>query len=139
MKRAKRADGEGYLDKDGRWVYQVNGRLVFGHVLKAEKALGKRMPKGVVIHHFDENPSNNDNDNLVICPDRRYHALLHTRTNALKACGYANWEKCTYCKQYSPPEQIRIDTSGSKFHLACDNKCSKEYYQRRKKRNAPAA
>lgn len=76
----------------------------------AERVLGKPLPTGAEVHHVDENPKNNRNDNLVICPDHSYHRLLHRRTNALNACGNADWRKCNYCKQWDDPANLRIYT-----------------------------
>jgi CRISPR/Cas system-associated exonuclease Cas4 (RecB family) len=50
---------------------------VYLHVAVAEAALGKKLPKGAVVHHVDLNPLNNDASNLVVCPSQSYHLLLH--------------------------------------------------------------
>jgi hypothetical protein len=84
----------------------VNNRYTYGsgtrykHVLIAEKALGRALPKGAQIHHVDNNGKNNANNNLVICPNFSYHALLHMRTRALEACGNASWVKCVVCRTW---------------------------------------
>jgi endogenous inhibitor of DNA gyrase (YacG/DUF329 family) len=49
------------------------------HVLVAEKALGKPLPKGAVVHHHNKITSDNRNNNLVICQDQSYHNILHSR------------------------------------------------------------
>lgn len=55
---------------------------------KAEKALGRvkgsGLPRGVCVHHFDENNRNHANTNLVICENQKYHQLLHARQQALR-------------------------------------------------------
>ena len=86
-------------------------RLTYGlhaHVLAAEKALGRPLPNGVEIHHIDEDKSNNANNNLVICPSKAYHWLLHRRLRALKECGNANWMKCRLCKKWDDPINLYI-------------------------------
>jgi hypothetical protein len=56
-------------------------RYVFEHILVAEKALGKHLPPGAVVHHVDEDGLNNKPWNLVICQDNAYHRFLHKRLN----------------------------------------------------------
>jgi hypothetical protein len=63
-----------------------SGEYKFEHVLIAEKALGKPLPKGAVVHHVDRDSMNNNTKspwNLVVCPDQAYHLLLHARVRAL--------------------------------------------------------
>lgn len=78
------------------------------HVLVAEKALGKPLPKEGVVHHVDEDPSNNNPGNLVICESQSYHFLLHSRKKALKECGHASWKKCQFCQQYDDPNNLYV-------------------------------
>jgi HNH endonuclease len=66
---------------------QDNG-YVYEHVLIAEKALGRYLDAKHEVHHFDENPSNNANSNLIVCEDHSYHQLLHERTRHLAKKGH---------------------------------------------------
>lgn len=75
------------------------------HVVIAENILGKPLPKGAQIHHHGKR---DDNTQIVICENQEYHALLHTRTRALRACGYANWRKCIRCGKYDDPANLCI-------------------------------
>lgn len=86
-----------------------------GHILiyrlKAEKALGKYInPKHPIHHHENE---------LIICENEQYHKLLHQRTKALKICGYANWRKCQYCKQYDDIKNLSIPKCDNLYHKLC--------------------
>lgn len=68
------------------------------HVLIAEHALGKPMPRQAIVHHIDENKLNNSPSNLAICQDRAYHLLIHKRMRILAAGGNPNTEKiCCRC------------------------------------------
>ena len=78
------------------------------HILIAEKALGRYIPREVEVHHFDEVRGHNENNNLVICQDQQYHALLHRRARVLRAGGDPNTQQlCCSC---------RIPKDFSEFH-----------------------
>ena len=108
------------------------------HVLVCEKALGKPLPEGAEPHHVDGIKSNNTNSNLVLCQDHDYHSLIERRTRAYKACGYANWRKCPYCKKWDDPANMhvyeKIDPNRSReiarnaYHVSCNRD-----YQRTKR------
>jgi hypothetical protein len=95
--------------------------FVRDYILKAEKALGKYLPKKAVVHHHAI-------EQLVICENQRYHKLLHRRAEALLSCGHANWRKCWICKKYDDPNNLFI-SKGNKnrnrehapFHRSCMN------------------
>lgn len=52
------------------------------HILVAEKALGRHLPLGHPVHHWDEDKRNNSPKNLLICEDHSYHMLIHARMRA---------------------------------------------------------
>ena len=102
-------------------------RLVLMHRAIVERVLGYTLPKGVEIHHVNEDVNDFRNSNLVVCQDRAYHKLLHMRMRALRACGHADWRRCVICKQYSPVEELRFYKNGKgqnvpPFHPACGAK-----------------
>lgn len=74
------------------------------HRIVAEKALGKPLPDGAVVHHIDGDRSNNANTNLVICQDNAYHTILHNRQRAYEATGNANAARCPQCRWWVVPE-----------------------------------
>ncbi len=90
------------------WVAKEK-RYIQEHVLIAEKALGKRLPKNACVHHIDCDPTNNKPSNLLICPDHAYHMLIHKRTRAYEKSGNANWGKCLVCKNYGPEETMNYN------------------------------
>lgn len=117
--------GDGYIDQ------LVDGRRRLQHIVIAERAVGKPLPKGVEVHHVNEIRSDNRNENLVVCPDRQYHMILHARQRALDACGHAGWHKCAYCGQYDDPANMTGRSSRGKtintfYHKRCAAKSVSE-------------
>lgn len=102
-------------------IVRQDGKAQYAHILAAESALGKTLPAGAQVHHVDENPANNTNANLVVCPNQTYHRLLHRRTDALNACGNANFIICRHCHVYDDPANLIGDGPRSKAHRDCRN------------------
>ena len=100
---------------------RANRGYVLEHILVAERALGRNLPDGAEVHHFDENPSNNVGGNLVICHDRKYHGLLHQRARALAACGNPSARRCYFCSSYDRQDDIRVTSQGKFRHRSCEN------------------
>lgn len=73
----------GYNAKAKRPADRKNGHHRFLYQIAAEKALGRPLKKGEVVHHIDGNPRNNNNTNLLICT-QSYHCLLHARQDAAR-------------------------------------------------------
>lgn len=72
--------------------------FVHEHILVAERALGRRLPQGAVVHHVNENKSDPSNSNLVICQDANYHLHLHARMRIKAAGGNPNTDAiCGKC------------------------------------------
>lgn len=125
--RPKRPDFAGCRRKDSYVIHQIDKVPKLAHVLVAERALGRSLPAGAVVHHVDEDPSNNAPSNLVICPDQSYHMLLHCRMRALAGCGHADWRKCGICKTYDAPENLAFRAAGKVYHRACDAERARQY------------
>lgn len=98
------------------YVYR-SGRNRNEHVLIAEKALGRPIPRGVVVHHIDENKRNNANSNLLICT-REYHNMIHARMRALAEAGNASFRKCHICRTWSHPSGMQKNGRGYR-HKEC--------------------
>jgi len=113
-----RKRGSGTI-KDGYTIFNGGGETRREHRVVAELALGRPLPDKAVVHHVDEDKSNNKSSNLVICPDRKYHFLLHVRMRAYDACGHADWLKCRHCKEYDSVNNLVIYKNNSPAHKQC--------------------
>jgi hypothetical protein len=97
------------------------------HVLVAERALGKSLPQGAVVHHANEIRNDNRPENLVVCPDERYHNLLHKRMRALAASGNADFLKCKFCKKYDSRDNMYCEPNDRHhWHRQCKASKTKE-------------
>lgn len=115
-----RTRGTGTVTTFGYIAIAKNGKKKQAHVLAVEAVLGHALPFGAEVHHVNENKSDNTLTNLVVCPSRAYHKLLHQRKDALDACGNPNYRKCPFCKQYSEPETMTHSKHGRHYyHAAC--------------------
>jgi len=79
----------------------TNGKSILLHRVLAERALGKPLPRGAVVHHVDGTKS--AQSQLVICQDTAYHELLHVRGRVKAAGGNPNTDRiCSFCQQVKP-------------------------------------
>lgn len=112
-------------------------KLVREHIFVAEKAFGKKLPKGACVHHVDGNGKNNANNNLVICPSQEYHLLLHRRERSLNATGNPNLAKCNICKQWDSVDNLYVH-SRSFQHKECVRAYDKKRRSKLPKQNQSA-
>ena len=108
---------------------------VYQHIEVAEKKLGRFLKQGEVVHHRDQNRSNNDPDNLIIFASKSDHTSFHQHDcdetllqqlndgaytiNYLKTdiCPICNKKKarsaqiCIECRKQLGPANKRIDES----------------------------
>lgn len=67
---------EARLDSgEGKTYSKYYGRHT--HRVVAEKKLGRKLRKGEIVHHKDNNKRNNDPDNLEVLESQAEHARLH--------------------------------------------------------------
>jgi hypothetical protein len=116
--RKKNPKGSGWINSSDGYKY-FNDRQE--HILIAEKAFGKKLPKGAVVHHIDGNRLNNSKDNLLVCQDQAYHMLIHQRQRAYDASGNPDYRMCNFCKMHDAPELLYIYKTAS-YHRECRNK-----------------
>jgi hypothetical protein len=113
---------EGHVRKTG-YKYFAKFKK-FEHVIVAEKALGKPLPKCAVVHHFNEAKADNSPTNLVVCPSQKYHMLLHHRMKALAACGNPDWRPCHRCSKHDAIANMYF--TGKQYR---HRSCEREYHQ----------
>lgn len=102
------------------------------HRAIAARVLGRPLPRGAEVHHFDEDKLNNAPSNLVICPSKAYHRLLHVRQRALRECGNANYKKCRFCKSYDDPSNMVAWGGNSHCHKTCSYAYYRSAYKRKR-------
>ena len=125
-----------YKDERG---YQRNSDNTREHRLIAEKVLNRKLKRNEIVHHIDYNKSNNKNSNLLIC-DRKYHNLIHARTDCILA-GYSTntHSRCSFHKCYEQIENFCKDkTQWNGLHAECRTATAIRIknYRRRKGGNA---
>ena len=97
------------------------------HVVVASRALGKRLPKGAIVHHVNENREDNQNTNLVICQSAGYHALLHARMRTLKE-RRTGTKTCARCGQTKPFSEYHKHPGN---HLGLHPRCKRCRHEER--------
>lgn len=107
--------------------------------LVVERLLGFSLPPGAVVHHWDEDRTNNVPSNLVVCPDEAYHNLLHMRMEAYRACGDANKLRCYLCKSYDDRSQLLAVRKRGRnlttfYHPTCRSAYRRAAYNARKQK-----
>lgn len=133
--------GAAKYPRNERYVRRWKAGKEYGrreHILLVEKALGKAMPVGAVVHHVDGDSKNNAPSNLVVCQNEAYHSLLHRRTRALQESGNANYLKCVYCGKWDDPRNLYLrvgkgSTNPAARHRECHNAVTLAAYHKRRK------
>lgn len=125
-------DTQGYIRllRPGHARANVNG-YVLEHVLLAQRALGRPIPKGSEVHHANGNPGDNQPGNLVLCEDRAYHKLLHRRFRAFMNCGHVDWVRCIHCLRWEDPKKGDFYISPSPRFSAQHRQCHSLYERNR--------
>lgn len=65
--------------KDGYALVWVDGAYVLEHRYVVEQRIGRKLRPEEVVHHIDENPGNNADDNLELLPNQTEHQKRHLR------------------------------------------------------------
>ena len=67
-----------------------NGKSIGSFRIYARKKLGIKKWSGLVVHHSDGNPENNDTNNLVVFNSQSEHAKFHYEKGDLNLIGVKN-------------------------------------------------
>ena len=126
-------NGRAYIKMSEHSRAKARTGYVSRSLLVVEKAMGKYLSKGHPIHHVDGNPSNDANNNLVVCESQGYHLMLDRRRRAFKACGHADWRKCPYCQKYDDLDNLIANGLGF-THRECKIEYGRKYRAKLKRK-----
>lgn len=104
--------------------------FIYEHIVIAEKYLGRYLYDNEVIHHLDNNPTNNRQENLLIL-DSSQHRKLHQWINKVKTelvfsgnyfdrsvtKEFPKYDRCEICNTLLQDQQIKC----------CSKECIDEY------------
>lgn len=104
--------------KGGRRIFPSRGGYVYiniapnkrmaEHRFVMEKHLGRKLKKGEVVHHLNENPSDNRIENLVVCESAgqhiaKYHTLKRKKGKFIRGARLVAEEKVRkLCQKRNP-------------------------------------
>jgi len=111
------------------------------HIMIAERALGHSLPPRAVVHHIDEDTTNNRPENLIICENNGYHKLLHARARRIKDTGSLDLKRCPDCNLVKPLSEFYKNKHSwdgkSVLCKSCANIVSKEQYRQKASSSSP--
>lgn len=87
-------------------IYTGVNKWQYEHILVAEKAIKRELKPGEVIHHINENKSDNRPENLQVLT-KASHQTLHAKGRTYKIGWSMLYEKCILCGTTSIPPQSK--------------------------------
>jgi len=76
-KYSRKKKDSGYQMKDGRWMITINGKHVIRYRYIAEQCLKRKLIKGELIHHINENSLDDRPENLYLFKTKKEHLDYH--------------------------------------------------------------
>ena len=109
------------ITKHGHPNAKANGQI-YEHTYVMSEMLGRPLTAEEVVHHRDENRSNNVPSNLQLFATKAEHNMHHAQMDAFKASGNALFMKCPFCKAYDNPSKMYVrKTHYQAWHRECKN------------------
>jgi len=115
--RVKFEADEWYMGFDRYVIKKFNGEILQQHRYIAELALGKPLPVGSEVHHYNGNRADNRYFNLIVCPSKEYHELIHeramlvfgttSRAETYAAIKKASWEHRNGGRRYRTYKKVK--------------------------------
>lgn len=124
LKKVKRNYGEGSIDSQGYIKVEKNGKTVPMHRWLMEQHLGKKLLPSQIVHHINEDKSDNRIENLEVM-DRGDHIRLHKLGIFKNANNTKTHKQCPRCKDVKERTQFNKQTTNSDGLFFCCRECQK--------------
>lgn len=130
--RKKNGNGEGSISRQNGYKYiTVNGRRIGEHDAVMEKHIGRKLRKGEIVHHKNEDRLDNRLENLALMTIGDHTSYHNTKNPVVD--GYKICTKCQQAKhnsQFNKEPSTRIGLRSQCKH--CDLEKNRRLYHKNK-------